>query len=172
MVNPLQFPGAERLLPAARAAGEAIARLRAALAPQGVPTIFVNDNFGFWNLSFRDLVEHIRSRDVLGRALLGAVEPEPGDHFVLKPKHSGFYSSSLDVLLAYLGTRRLLLTGVSTNSCVLFTANDAYMRDYEVVVPADCTAAETAAEHEWALRQMHATLKADTRPARFHAMQA
>ena len=59
------------------------------------------------------------------------------DYFVLKPKHSGFYASSLDVLLKNLGAKKLIITGFAADICVLFTANDAYMRDFEVIVPAD-----------------------------------
>jgi len=84
---------------------------------------------------------------------------------VLKPKHSAFFSTTLDTLLKYLGTRRLIITGLATNICVLFTANDAYMRDFEILVPSDCVAANTNEDHEWSLREMEKTLKADIRPS-------
>ena len=79
----------------------------------------------------------------------------------MKPKHSGFYQTPLEILLKHLGTNRLILTGVSTNSCVLFTANDAYMRDLELVIPADCVAACNREEHSFAMNQMGKMLKAD-----------
>ena len=63
-----------------------------------------------------------------GRSLVEALKPEEDDYFVLKPKHSGFFSTTLDILLDYLQAKMLILTGIAGNNCVLFTANDAYMR--------------------------------------------
>ena len=62
---------------------------------------------------------------------------------MLKPKHSGFFSTTLDVLLAQLGVKTVIITGMAANICVLFTANDAYMRDLDVLVPSDCVASNT-----------------------------
>ena len=90
--------------------------------------------------------------------------PRKDDYFVLKPKHSGFYSTTLDTLLRYLGTKRLIITGMAANICVLFTANDAYMRDFHLWVPADCVCSNTARENNFALQQMQSVLKADIRP--------
>lgn len=84
--------------------------------------------------------------------------PDEHDYFVLKPKHSGFYQTPLEVLLKHLGTQRLILTGVSTNSCVLFTANDAYMRDMQLAVPQDCVAACNCREHDFALDHLRGTV--------------
>ena len=86
--------------------------------------------------------------------------PEKDDDFVLKPAHSGFFSSSLDILLKHLEARALVIGGIATNICVLFTANDAYMRGYELYVPRDCVAANTTALTNQALTQMKAVLKA------------
>ncbi len=93
------------------------------------------------------------------------LKPGPVDYAVLKPKHSGFYSTTLDTLLEYLGVKALVLVGVAGNVCVLFTANDAYMRDFTLAVPADCVASNTEPENRYALEQMRGGLKADTRPS-------
>ena len=58
--------------------------------------------------------------------------PEKDDYFVLKPKHSAFYQTNLEILLNYLGVRTLIMTGMAADICVLFSANDAYMRDFRV----------------------------------------
>jgi nicotinamidase-related amidase len=87
------------------------------------------------------------------------------DCFVLKPKHSGFFSTTLDVLLAYLRGRTLIPTGVAGNICVRFTANDAYMRDYRLIGRADCVASETGWENRQALGIMRTLLKADVTPS-------
>ena len=89
--------------------------------------------------------------------------PAEDDYFVLKPKHSAFFSTSLDLLLSYLGARKLITTGFAADICVLFTANDAYMRDYELIVPSDCIAAETDAARRNASVQMKRFLKVDIR---------
>jgi nicotinamidase-related amidase len=103
---------------------------------------------------------------VRGRPFVDQLKPDvDSDYFVLKPKHSAFYQTPLDLLLKHLGAQRLILTGVSTNSCVLFTAADAYMRDLELIVPDDCAAACNAHEHNSALEQMKCMLKADVSPS-------
>ncbi len=97
----------------------------------------------------------------LSAGLVSALRPAETDYFVLKPKHSGFFASTLDLLLRYLGARRLILTGIAGNLCVLFTANDAYLRDYEIIVPPDCVISNTSAENRQALEIMHKVLKAN-----------
>jgi nicotinamidase-related amidase len=84
---------------------------------------------------------------------------------VLKPKHSGFQHTTLEVLLSHLGCETLILTGVAGNFCVLFTAHDAYMRDFHLVVPRDCIASATEAHDRYALQHMAEVIKADTRPS-------
>ena len=105
------------------------------------------------------------SDDCLGAEITKLLAPAEGDYFVLKPKHSGFFSTVLDTLLEYLGTRAVILTGMAANICVLFTANDAYMRDLHLAVPSDCVASNTEEENRYALDQMRKVLKADTRPS-------
>ncbi len=98
--------------------------------------------------------------------MVETILPDDDDYFVLKPKHSGFFSTSLSILLEYLKVKTLILTGLQTNICVLFTANEAYMRDFFIVAPSDYSAAEQKVNHEYALEQMKKILKADTRPWR------
>jgi nicotinamidase-related amidase len=102
---------------------------------------------------------------VRGRPIAELLVPAEDDYFVLKPKHSGFFSTTLDLLLEYLGVRTLIIAGFAGNNCVLFTANDAYMRDYHLIIPADCTASNTPDDNENALQQMQHVLKADIKPS-------
>jgi nicotinamidase-related amidase len=166
VVNPLDFEGSEALLARAEPAVERIARLRARARDAGVPCLFVNDNFDCWHLGFRELVEHVRRSTDAGRRLLGLLEPDPRtDYFVLKPMHSGFFQTALETLLARLGIRTLVLTGIAGDICVLFTANDAYMRGFELLVPGDCVASERTEDNDRALAQMARLLRADVRPS-------
>ena len=126
-----------------------------------MPTVYVNDNFGRWRSDFRRLVNHCLDDDVLGRPVVEQLLPDENDYFVLKPKHSGFYNTTLDLLLDYLQTRTVVLTGMATDVCVLFTAADAYMRDLRVIVPSDCVTALTPAVHRAALNHMRTTIKAE-----------
>jgi nicotinamidase-related amidase len=161
VINDLDFPEAKQLARFVPALADNIARLKRRAKATKVPVIYVNDNFGRWRSDFRALIERCRKRK--GRALIERLYPEEDDYFVLKPKHSGFFSSTLETLLRYLGVRRLIITGIAGNFCVLFTANDAYMRDYELAIPSDCVISNTAKENTEALELMKRYLKADTR---------
>lgn len=163
VINDFDFPGHEQLLRYAGPASEKIATLKHELRSQGIPAIYVNDNFGRWKSDFAAQVRYCSRPDAPGRHVAQRLRPEEDDYFVLKPMHSGFYSTNLQVLLRYLGARTLILTGFAGNICVLFTANDAYMREYSLAVPSDCTASNTQQENDYALAQMQEILKADTR---------
>ena len=164
VINDFDFPGADQLLRCARPMARNLLRLKRRAYKAGVPVIYVNDNFGRWKSDFRRTLDHC-SRYGRGRDVVKLLRPEEDDYFVLKPKHSGFFSSALDTLLRYLQTQTLILTGIAGNFCVLFTANDAYMRDFNLFVPSDRTVSNTKKENDSALRLMKKFLKADTRQA-------
>jgi nicotinamidase-related amidase len=163
VINDLEFADGAKLLRHALPMARLLAKLKQRAVEAKVPVIYVNDNFGRWQSDFNKQVEHCLNDGVRGQPITELLRPTENDYFVLKPKHSGFYSTSLDILLEYLEVRRLIITGLATNLCVLFTASDAFLRDYELAVPADCSAANTAAEHRAAVEQMKQTLKADIR---------
>ena len=164
VINDFDFPGADQLLRYARPMARNLLRLKRRAYKAGVPVIYVNDNFGRWKSDFRRTLDHCE-RYGRGPDVVKLLRPEENDYFVLKPKHSGFFSSALDTLLRYLRTQTLILTGIAGNFCVLFTANDAYMRDFNLFVPSDCTVSNTKRENDSALRLMKKFLKADTRRA-------
>ena len=166
VINDFNFPRARDLLRFALPAARRIVALKKRLRALGVPAIYVNDNFGRWQSDFKKQVEKCVGDDSRGAPVARLLIPGENDYFVLKPKHSGFYSTSLDVLLAYLGAKKLVITGFAGDICVLFTANDAYMRDYELIVPRDCIASETAEANRGACQQMKRFLHADIRPSR------
>ncbi|HEX8464683.1 MAG TPA: isochorismatase family cysteine hydrolase, partial [Abditibacterium sp.] len=163
VINDLEWEDGELIEPFAREMSAAIAALKQRAKALGIPVVYVNDNFGQWRSDFQSLVDHLLEDEVRGEFLARELHPQKDDYFVLKPKHSGFFGTTLDVLLDYLGAQTLILTGLAGNICVLFSANDAYMRDFKVVVPRDCLASNTRAENDGALRVMQHVLKADTR---------
>jgi nicotinamidase-related amidase len=133
----------------------------------GIPAIYVNDNFGRWRSDFKNLFKHCLSHKVPGRLLVRLLPPDKEDYFVLKPKHSGFFASALSTLLEYLNVTTLIITGICGDICVLFTANDAYMRDLKIIVPADCVVSESPKANRAALALMKKVLKADIRSSDF-----
>ena len=165
MINDLEFEGGEKLLPQAVRAARRIGALKLRARKAGVPVIYANDNFGRWRSDFREVVRHCLEDGVRGRPLAELLRPGHEDYFVLKPRHSAFYGTTLATLLEYLGATRLVLTGINGDNCVLMTAADAYVRDYQVHVPADCCASIEARHNRSALEHMKRVLHADTRPA-------
>jgi nicotinamidase-related amidase len=161
VINDFDFPEGEQLLQLAIPVGKNIAGLTHRARAAGIPVIYVNDNFGRWQSDFKKIVDHALTEG-RGKQFVEMLLPEDDDYFVLKPKHSGFYSTSLALLLTHLGTKNLILTGIAGNNCVLFTANDAYMRDFKIFVPSDCIVSNTEEENRHALEQMENVLKADT----------
>ena len=165
VINNFEFPRGDELFARALPIAPNIAALKERARAAKVPVIYVNDNFGRWQSKFAETLQRCLRGDVRGKPFVEQLIPDEHNYFVLKPKHSGFYQTPLELLLKHLGTQRLVLAGVSTNSCVLFTANDAYMRDLQLAIPRDCVAACNCREHDFAMEQMESMLKADTRPA-------
>jgi nicotinamidase-related amidase len=165
VINDMEFEGGEDLLRHAIPMAHNIHALKARARAAHIPTIYVNDNFGRWQSDLGKLLDHCLNDGVRGEPVAEVLRPLEDDYVVLKPKHSGFFSTSLSTLLRYLNARTLILTGVAANVCVLFTANDAYMRDYELIVPSDCVASEDEEENRHALEQMRLVLRADIRPS-------
>ena len=165
VINDLDFPEGEQLLRHALPMARQIAALKERARQGRIPVIYVNDNFGRWRSDFHTQVEHCLREESRGRPIVELLKPGGDDYFVIKPKHSGFFSTTLDLVLEYLGVKTVVLAGMAANICVLFTANDAYMRDLHLVVPSDCVASNTDDENRYALEQMRRVLKADIRPS-------
>jgi nicotinamidase-related amidase len=88
------------------------------------------------------------------------LKPDEYDYFVIKPMHSAFYGTPLDILLSALGSRRLIMAGLAADICVMYSANDAYMRGFEIVILVDCVESNFSEEKERALKHMKERLKA------------
>lgn len=160
VINPMDFPEADLLLRHALPAAERLAVLKRRARSNDVPVVYANDNFGRWRSDLTAVVE--RCRDSNGSEVAQLLLPDNDDYFVLKPKHSAFFSTTLETLLQYLGTRCLVVGGFAADICVLFTANDAYMRDLRLVIPSDGVASNDSGDCEAALALMRRVLKAKT----------
>jgi nicotinamidase-related amidase len=165
VINDLEFDGGEKLLTQALPMAVSLAALKRRAKTTGVPAIYVNDNFGRWRSDFAKLVRHCVEENVRGRPVATHLIPEQDDYFVLKPKHSAFFQTNLESLLSYLGATTLILTGIAGDICVLFSANDAHMRNFKIVIPSDCVASQEAEANDQALMLMQRVLKARTSPS-------
>lgn len=165
MLSNWRFPDGDALLRGAAKIAPQIAALKARCSAAGIPSIYANDNQGRWRSDFREVVECARREGGAGCAIAEQLAPTPKDYFILKPKHSAFHATPLDLLLRHLGASRLLLTGVSTDQCVLYTAIGARMLDYEIVAPEDAVATLGAARGRAALEHLRDVLGAETGPS-------
>lgn len=154
VINAFEFEGCEPLVAAATAAAPRIRALQQRARAAGLPVIYVNDNFGQWRSDFRQTVQSCCEPNRPGHVVSRLLRPHDSDYFVLKPRHSGFFRTPLELLLQNLRVDRLVLVGFATNICVLFTASDAHMRGYRVIVASDCTASNSQALTDQALEHM------------------
>ena len=161
VINDLEFEDGERLLEFGIPVAKNLRTLSERFRERRLPIIYANDNFGRWKSDFHAQVEHCLGDGVRGGPIVEILAPKPSDYFVLKPKHSAFFGTALEILLQSLTIKRIVITGFATDICVLFTANDAYMRDYHIAIPRDCVAANSQQRTDQALSLMQRVLKAD-----------
>jgi nicotinamidase-related amidase len=161
VLTTFQFPDGDAILQRALAMRDALVRLKAHAREVGIPVLYVNDNFGDWRSEKEVLMG--RCLEAKGAQFVRPLLPDSEDYFVLKPMHSGFYMTPLEVLLQHLQVETLILTGLTSNSCITVTAHDANMRGFDIYVPSDCSCARNAEEHTQALAQLKATTGADLR---------
>lgn len=166
MVNRFDFEGGDALAAAALELVPEILRLRRSFDRAGHPVIYANDNFTDWKGGFPHLVASCQAQGGASGAIASSLAPAPGHFHLLKPKHSAFLGTPLQILLAQLAVDRLVLTGIATDSCILATAQDAHMRDYALAIPSDATAALTPRRRRQALDLARGALGASTAKAR------
>jgi len=162
-MNPLDFDGANAMAPQAVRAAKRAAALRRKMHASREPVIYANDNFGRWEADFAAIVDYCASRGGASARMAALLAPSPQDRSVLKPRHSAFFGTPLEFLLDELAVDRLVLAGVAADSCIMFTAHDAYLRKYGLWIPQDWVASERDSYRRNALAYMERVLKADTR---------
>jgi nicotinamidase-related amidase len=154
VINDMEFEEGKQLFKQALPMARKIAALKSRASSAQVPIIYVNDNFGHWRSDLKKQISHCLMDGVRGEPIARLLVPDHSDYFVLKPKSSAFFGTTLHTLLQYLRVRTLVLTGMAADVCVLFTAHDAHLRDYEIIVPSDCVASNTLPETRMALANM------------------
>ncbi len=159
VINPLDFPTAQDILPSALEAAQAISKLKARYARRGLSCIYANDNYGTWHSEFRDILAACCSLEGKRGEMARLLAPAPEDLVILKPQHSAFHSTPLQHLLLQMKAEKVTIVGLAADMCVMLTATDARMLGYKVWVPEDCTAAESSQRKEDALRQLNKVFK-------------
>lgn len=158
MINDFQFHNGPALSKQAEILSHKIVSLKTKLKTKGCPIIYVNDHYNLWQADFQKIAA--KCKNSLSEGIIHTIFPEDDEFFLIKPKHSAFFGTALTTLLYSLDIKSLIITGIAGNICVLFTANDAYMRGYEIIIPSDCIASNDEEDNKFALKMMENTLKA------------
>jgi nicotinamidase-related amidase len=161
VLTTFQFPDGDAICKNALGIRDALVRLKARARKARIPVLYVNDNFGDWRSEKEVLMG--RCLEAKGAQFVRPLLPDSEDYFVLKPMHSAFYMTPLEVLLEHLQVETLILTGLTSNSCITVTAHDANMRGFDIFVPPDCSCARKMQEHTQALAQLEAMAGANLR---------
>jgi len=125
VINHFEFRDGEKVLRQALPIAPKLARLKKRAEAAGMSTVFVNDHFGQWRSDISKLLDYCVRPEAIGKRFVKQIQPDKNDYFVLKPMHSGFYQTPLEVLLRYLDASTLILSGLTTNGCIVCTAHDA-----------------------------------------------
>jgi nicotinamidase-related amidase len=162
VVTDFEFEDGDKLLIQALRMAPHLARFKKKVKEAAIPVIYINDNFDKWQEDFKTILKHCLKASGKGKEFVELLKPDKDDYYILKPQRSAFYLSALELLLENLGVETLILTGLTTDICILFTGNDAHMRQYNILVPKDCVCAITPEIHKKALELIERVLKADT----------
>ncbi|WP_277874720.1 isochorismatase family cysteine hydrolase [Mesobacillus harenae] len=160
MINSFDFDHGPTLAEKTFVITDPILKLKQTFNKRELPVIFINDHYNLWKADFEKIIEHCRNE--LSSPIFKKLIPHDDDYFLIKPKHSAFYGTALNTLLRQLRVDTLILTGIAGNICVLFTANDAYMREYHLVIPEDCIASNNDQDNDYTLKMMRNVLGANT----------
>ena len=160
MINDFNFTHGDMLLTHTKTIIEPILHIKKTMKKQGLPIIYINDHYNLWQADFEKIIDTCKNEENEG--LINKIRPTENDYFLIKPKHSAFYGTALHTLLQQLKVDTLILTGIAGNICVLFTANDAYMREYQLWVPEDAIASASMEDNTYTLTMMNHVLKANT----------
>ena len=149
VLTTFDFPDGDAILHNALKMRDALVWLKARARQLAIPVLYVNDNFGDWRSEKEVLIG--RCLEGKGKEFVRPLLPDSEDYFVLKPMHSAFFMTPLEVLLQHLQVETLILTGLTSSSCITVTAHDANMRGFNLYIPSDCSTSRSMAEHVSAL---------------------
>jgi nicotinamidase-related amidase len=159
MLNNYEHPEADRLAERVEDALPGVRTLLRRAEETETQIVYVNDNYGDWNSSSEELAK--QAMDGARPDLVEPVLPIEGQSFVIKARHSTFYQTPLEYLLDQQGVGRIIFTGQVTEQCILYSALDAYVRHFDVVIPTDAVAGIYDDLGEAALQMMERNMGAE-----------
>jgi nicotinamidase-related amidase len=159
ILNPFDFDHGSTLAKHTEKIVEPLKTLRNVCQKKQIPVIYINDHYNLWQADLKKIYN--KCLNDLSQPIIKPLKPGEDDYFLIKPKHSAFYGTALNTLLHALKVNTLILSGIAGNICVLFTANDAYMREFNLVVPENCIASVSEDDNQYALTMMKNVLKAE-----------
>lgn len=160
MLNDFANKGATLEVPAARTIIQPIRKEINKARKAHIPIIYCCDAHKENDPEFKLWPRHA-VKGTAGADVIKQLKPHKEDYVISKTYYSCFYKTSLDKLLKKSGITHLILTGVVTNICILYTTAEAYMRGYKVIIPRNCVAALKKSEHQFALQQMKRIFRAE-----------
>lgn len=165
LITDFDFPDGPAVLRSVRRRAPAIQQILESARARGVPVIYANDNLGPWRSDAQAVIAHCTRRNLPGAAVIGKLVPASPDFIVLKPRHSAFFGTPLEVLLDDRKVATLIVIGMSAESCVWMTACDAHTRGFQLVVPLDTMAGASTKAVRATVMSLRTVLGART-PAR------
>ncbi|TMU82161.1 cysteine hydrolase [Bacillus sp. BHET2] len=162
ILNPFDFTHGETLAHHTASIVKPINSLRHYCNKHQHPIIYINDHYELWKADYKEIYK--KCHNEMSDPIMTPLQPMDDDFFLIKPKHSAFYGTALNTLLHHLSVKNLIITGIAGNICVLFTANDAYMREFTLYVPGDAIASVSKEDNHYALTMMKNVLTANIDP--------
>ena len=162
IINDFDFSSGDKLLHNTEKIIPTLLELKSYARQLDIPFIYVNDHYGIWQSDFSKVSDYCRNEK--NKEIINQMQPNEEDYFLIKPKNSGFFQTGLESLLHELKVENVILTGIAGDICVLFTANDAHMREFSLSVPENCTASNEEQSNQRVLHLMKKTLNANTDP--------
>ncbi|HEV7610212.1 MAG TPA: isochorismatase family cysteine hydrolase [Steroidobacteraceae bacterium] len=162
LISDFAFPDGPRVRRALQMRAAAIRGLLSRARSNEVPVIYANDNLGRWRSDSQALIARCTDSKRAGAELVRSLLPAPTDSIVLKPRHSAFFGTPLEVLLDHEQIDTLIILGVSAESCVWMSACDAHTRGLGLVVPRDTIAGASSTALRAAIASLHCVLGART----------
>lgn len=163
MINSYDHPDGEPLRRSAEPVVPVIADLIGRARAEDVPVVHVNDNHGMWGFRRDELIADARSTG--HDELIDPILPADDAPFIFKARHSIFYGSPLEYFLETNGIGRLIMVGQVTEQCILYSALDAYIRHFQIIVPRDAVAHIDAELAAASLRMMESNMRAEVQDA-------
>ncbi|MHA1379244.1 MAG: cysteine hydrolase family protein [Candidatus Helarchaeota archaeon] len=153
MLNDFLLEGAPLEVPEGRKIISNLSRLLEYARHHKWAVIYLADNHKSTDPEFQIWPPHC-VKGTKGAEIIDELKPEDDEIIIPKRRYSGFYGTDLDLWLRELGIDTIILTGILTNICVMYTSADAAQRGYHVIVIKDGVAALSSEDNKWALKQM------------------